>query len=464
MSGDFDTDTDTGDRIRNLQTIVGHAHVLLGSDVSDRHDGYPAGDPMQALCIVRPGSTEEVSKVLAYCNKAGLKVVPQGGRTGMVGGARTSPDEVALSLERMRAIGPVDHAGRSVVVEAGVALQSLQDVAQAAGLFYPVDLGARGSATIGGTIATNAGGNSVFRFGMTREQVLGLEVVLADGTVLSSMNRLIKNNTGYDLKQLFAGSEGTLGVITRAVMRLRSAPGEKATAFVGLESFAQVLDLLDHASAGADGALTSFEVMWRSFLETVVQDGRHTQPLEKQFPFYVLIELVSQNSANQLETVIGQAWEDAIIADAAIAQSLAHGIDFWAMRDDVDGLIEAMNPVFLYDVSLPQTAMDDYVTALQNRLTEQWAAARLVVFGHIADGNLHLFITTGSTQDHHAVDQIVYDLLRPLQGSVSAEHGIGVEKRAYLDVSRSVQEIAAMRAIKAALDPQGTLNPGKIFE
>ena len=449
--------------IDQFRVIVGSTNVLIGSDVSVRFDGYPATDPIRACCIVRPASSREVSLILACCNDAGLKVVPQGGRTGMAGGARTEPRDVVISLERMRTIGPVDRIGRTVAVDAGVALQALQDAARDAGLFYPVDLGARGSATMGGTIATTAGGNSVFRFGMTREQVLGLEVVLADGKILSSMNRLIKNNTGYDLKQLFVGSEGTLGVITQAVLRLRPDPGPKATAIVGIESFAQVLELLVQASGQTDGALTSFEVMWRSFLDTVVRDGHHTEPFGTAYPFYVLIEIASQTSASQLEAVLGEAWESRIIADAVIAQSLTHGLEFWVMRDDIDGLIGAMTPVFLYDVSLPLFAMDEYVTALEAKLMERWAGARLVVFGHIADGNLHLFVSTGSGQDHAEVDEIVYDLLRPIKGSISAEHGIGLEKMAFLDVSRSAQEIAAMRAIKAALDPRGTLNPGKIF-
>ena len=451
------------DTITQLRTIVGEAHVLVGEDISNRWDGYPLGEPMQALCIVRPASTAEVSSVLAYCNETGLKVVPQGGRTGMAGGARTDIGEVALSLERLRAIGEVDLTAGTICVEAGAPLQSVQEAARAAGLSYPIDLGARGSATIGGTISTNAGGNSVFRFGMTREQVLGLEVVLADGTILSSMNRLIKNNTGYDLKQLFIGAEGTLGVVTRAVLRLRPDPGERATAFVGLHRFEDVLAFMVLASASADGALTSFEVMWQSFLDRILGQASHTPPLSETFPFYVLVEIVSHNSAALIETVLQRAWDQGIIADAALAQSNAQTSAFWAIRDDIDALIAALKPVFLYDISLPQVSMEAYVHRLHERLSLIWEHVELVVFGHIADGNLHLFVSTGDAGDHKAVDAIVYDLLRPLSGSVSAEHGIGLEKRNYLEVSRSSDELATMKRLKSALDPNGILNPGKIF-
>ena len=447
----------------DLARIVGAQHVLTGEDVRQRWDGYPPTNPMEAHCIVRPANTAQVAAVLAYCDRHGLKVVPQGGRTGLVAGARTRPDDVALSLERMRAIAPVDVHGATMEVEAGAVLEAVQEAAQAAGFYYPVDLGARGSATIGGTIATNAGGNSVLRYGMTREQILGLEVVLADGTILSSMNVLIKNNTGYDLKQLFVGSEGTLGVVTRAVLRLRPDPGKKATAFVGLSSFDDVLALLRHAMAEADGALSSFEVMWPSFVESVLGEGRHSHPLADKHSFYVLLEIVSYRSEAVLEELMASAWDKGIVADAAVAQSVAQAHAFWAMRDDIDGLVAAMRPAFLYDISLPQAHMAAYVDQLENALRQRWPQARLVVFGHIADGNLHLFICTGRPEDHDEADRIVYAPLKALGGSISAEHGIGIEKVRFLGISRTPAEIELMRALKRTLDPRQTLNPGKIF-
>ncbi len=446
-----------------LAAIVGEANVLIGEDVRSRFDSYPPLTSMLASCIVRPASTGEVSAILALCNAAGLTVVPQGGRTGLVGGATTRAGDVALSLERMRAIAPIDTFGPTVEVEAGVPLETLQQAARQAGLLYPIDLGARGSATIGGTLATNAGGNSVLRYGMTRDQLLGLEVVLADGTVLSSMNRLIKNNTGYDLKQLFVGSEGTLGIITRAVVKLQPDAGTRATAFVGLQNFDQVLQLLTLARAKSDGTLTSFEVMWPSFMALVTASSGHQLPLQEPHGFYVLCEIVSQHAEQVLGEIIEIAWELNIVSDAAIAQSLSQADRFWAIRDDIDALVTGLKPAFLYDVSLAQGEMDRYVTTLTDQMLARWPEVRLAVFGHIADGNLHLTISTGSPADHGAVDAMVYEPLRPLGGSVSAEHGIGVDKRDVLNVSRSPQEIAIMRGIKAMLDPNNVLNPGKIF-
>ncbi len=449
--------------LAQLCAIVGDGNVLVGADVSGRHDNYPPIDAMTALCIVRPKTTVEVSALVRLCHGAGVTVVPQGGRTGLAGGARSRAHEVALSLERMTAIEPVDTMGATVVAEAGVPLQTLQDAARAAGLYYPVDLGARGSATVGGTIATNAGGNSVFRYGMTRDQILGLEVVLADGTVISGMNRMIKNNSGYDLKQLFIGSEGTLGIVTRAVLRLRPDPGERATALIGVACFADVLALFARMSAAADGTLSSFELMWPQFVETVLSSGRHGRPLADSHAFYLLVEVVSHRSEALLQTIIEEAWDSGLIADATLAQTIAQGRALWAIRDDIDAVAERLRPMFLYDVSLPQAAMASYVERLDQELRQRWPDAALVVFGHIADGNLHLCISTGEAADHDAVDALVYTPLASVGGSISAEHGIGLEKRGYLEVSRQGAEIDLMRAIKQVLDPRGVLNPGKIL-
>lgn len=298
---------------------------------------------------------------------------------------------------------------------------------------------------------------------MTRDQVLGLEAVLADGTVVSSLNRLIKNNTGYDLKQLFIGSEGTLGIVTRAVLRLRADPGTRATAFIGLESFGHVLRLLRKASQLSDGTLTSFEVLWPSFVETVLKDPRHTMPLSERHNFYVLVEVVSQQAEDTLMRIVEDGWESSVIADAVIAQSLKQTESFWAMRDDIDALVAALKPVFMYDVSLPQVDMAHYVSELEEDMTRRWPGAAMVVFGHIGDGNLHIFATTGDAADHHAVDAMVYRGLERIGGSISAEHGIGIEKRDHLKVSRSPEEIALMVGLKRALDPRCTLNPGKVL-
>lgn len=443
--------------------IVGHTNVLVGEDVAARFDGYPHDHPCQATCIVRPGTTQEVSAIMALCHEHGWHVVTQGGRTGLVGAGDTTASVVALSLERMRSISAVDRDGATLEVEAGAPLEAVQNAAVAADLYYPVDFGSRGSATIGGSIATNAGGNGVVRYGMTRNQVLGLEAVLADGTIVCSMNRLLKNNTGYDLKQLLIGSEGTLGIITRAVLRLQPHPGNKAAAFVGVQSFPQVLEFLRHAMAMGDGCLSSFEVMWPSFLDCILEGGQHVPPLSGAHGFYVLLEYGSTRSHEQLEQVVASAWEKGMVEDAAIAQSNAQNAAFWKIRDDIETLTAMYAPAFLYDVSVPQRHMAEYVDTVLASLTTRWPAVRMATFGHIADGNLHLFIATGRPEDHAEVDAMVYAPLQQWGGSISAEHGIGLEKRDYLHVSRTPAEIALMQRIKLAFDPLGILNPGKIF-
>jgi FAD/FMN-containing dehydrogenase len=330
---------------------------------------------------------------------------------------------------------------------------------------YPIDIGARGSATIGGNIATNAGGNRVLRFGMTREQVLGLEVVLADGEILSSMNTLLKNNAGYDLKQLFIGSEGTLGIVTRAVLRLRPALSGVATALLAVDSFDAVLGLLPRLTAAAAGGLSSFEVMWGDFWKAVLASGRHQPPFQEAHPFYVLVEMAGSNAEGALERAIEAAWEEGLLASAVIAQSQSQAEAMWAIREDLTGLVSALEPAFGYDISLPQRHMDAYCAELRRRLLEVSPEARLIVFGHLGDCNLHIGIAnTGNRLTHAQSDSLVYALLAPLRGSVSAEHGIGLDKRPYLGVTRSASEIALMRRLKMLLDPHNLLNPGKVVD
>lgn len=447
--------------VEALAAIVGASNVLTWADLAARRDDYQATGPMQGQCLVRPRSTQEVSAILAYCGAHGIKIVPQGGCTGLVHGARTAVTEVALSLERMRQIEEIDVIGGTILVQAGTTLQAVQEAAAAERLYYPVDLGARGTATIGGTISTNAGGNSVFRYGMTRDQVLGLEVVLADGTVLSSLNRLVKNNAGYDLKHMFIGAEGTLGVITRAVLRLRSDPGERVTVFLGLDKFDDVIALLQTLSSAFGPSLTSFEVMWSEFIEIVLSVRKHPWPLSGRYGFNVIVETSGRSRVN-VEDCMAQVMEQGRIADAVVAQDGSQASAIWSIRDDVESLGKVGDARFLYDISLPQVAMARYIEGVRLLLRQRRADARLVVFGHIADNNLHVLVYAGH-DDHTAVDDIVYGPLKLLNGSVSAEHGIGLEKRRHLPISRSEAEIEMMRRLKEMLDPHFTLNNGKVL-
>jgi FAD/FMN-containing dehydrogenase len=456
--------------VAELRALIGEAGVLDAAELATRSAGVWRPDNLKAAALARPTSTDQVAAVVRWCNEHGVSVVPQGGLTGLVHGADAGPDEVILSLERMRQIENVDPVQRTATVQAGVTLQSLQDAAEAAQLIYPVDFPARGTASLGGMAATNAGGNSVIRYGMTRETVLGLEVVLADGTVVSSMSSLIKNNTGYDLRQLFIGSEGTLGIITRLVLRLREKPLASNTAFVALEEFDKVARFLKHMDRGLGGTLSSFEVMWQPFYRLVTTPpAKGRPPLEHGFPYYVLVE--GQGADRELDTqrfnaAMEAAIEEGLIVDAAIAQSEADARGFWALRDDVEQVTHGGLPV-IFDISLPISQMEQFAQRLEAGLPGAIGPDhQLYIFGHLGDGNLHVIVRV-KPQDYMAarpkIEQLVYQGLEAFRGAVSAEHGIGLEKKAWLSVSRSAVEVGLMRSIKSALDPRGTLNPGKIF-
>ena len=456
--------------IENIRRVVGTSGVLTGEDVAARPASWLRPEPCRARAIIRPASTQEVSAVMQLCHAAEQPVVPIGGNTGLVEGATAGDDEILLSLERMSAIEQLDETGGTITVQAGVPLHTVQECAGEAGFMFPVDFGARGSAQIGGAISTNAGGNAVIRYGMMREQVLGLEAVLADGTVVSSMNRLLKNNAGYDLKQLFIGTEGTLGIVTRAVLRLRPALRSQNTALVAVDDYAHVPALLNNLGSALGGTLSAFEVLWRDFYDTVVVNrDKHAAPVSAGHPWYVLVEARGGDQAAddvRFQRALEVALETGLIVDAAVASNARQRAAMWAIRDDIDGLAEILDPVMAFDVSLPIADTADYAAAVNKRLGDRWPDSfRGTTFGHLGDNNLHFLLTVGSKDhdDQTAVMRIIYEELRPYRGSISAEHGIGLEKRAFLEVSRSAEEVALMRTLKQALDPGGLLSPGRVF-
>ena len=451
-----------------LIEALGADAVLLGDDAEMRSTGWGRPEPCMARAIVRPANTEEVSKVLGLCHELGVGVVAQGGLTGLVGGTVPGKEEIGLSLERMNHIESVDRVGRTMTVQAGVPLQAIQTRADEEELLFPLDLGARGSCQIGGNISTNAGGNRVIRFGMTRDMVLGLEVVLADGTIVTSLNKMIKNNAGYDLKHLFIGSEGTLGVVTRAVLRLRNRPRSHCAALLAVDSFEQVVTLLGKADEGLGGTLSAFEVMWENFYTLITTAPAKSQPpLEHGSPYYILVEALGSDQGNdseRFESVLENCYEDGLISDAAVATSRAERDKLWEMRDDVEQL-QRHAPTFTFDVSLAIADMESYIAEVKSGLTGKWPDARCFVFGHLGDGNLHVVASVGdgSPETRLAVENFVYGPLRERAGSVSAEHGVGTEKQPYLDWSRTPEEMALMRLLKQTLDPKGLLNPGKVL-
>ncbi len=423
-----------------------------GSDMSLTGTALPRA-------LIRPRNTEEVATALKLCNEAGVPVIAQGGMTGLAGGANPTGNEIAISLELLRGIEEVDTASATMMVKAGTPLEECQRAAADAGLFLALDLGSRGSCTIGGNLSTNAGGIRVIRYGMAREQVLGLEAVLADGTIISSMNRMLKNNAGYDLKQLFIGSEGTLGLITRAVLRLHPPPGDITTTLCAVESYEQVVALLRRAQS-ALGGIVAFEAMWLDYFKFNA-DALKLRFFEADHPFWVIVE--STMGTEAIEAFLAQSLEDGLITDALIARSHAQSRDIWSVREGHP--IEALPNLLNFDVSLPIGRIGTYAEACTTALKQRWPQSHVSFYGHVGDSNVHICVSVDYApgEDMHSVDDIVYGVLGQYHGSISAEHGIGTLKRPYLHLSRSSAELALMKGLKQALDPKGILNPGKVI-
>lgn len=457
------------DFLAALRAALGDDAVATGDAIPDRFlSDWSGVAPVRPLALVRPRSTAEVSATLRLCTQHRVPVVPQGGLTGLAGAAVPALDAIALSLERMHAIESVDAATRTLTAQAGATVQAVQEAAAAQQLLFGVDFGARGSAQVGGALATNAGGNGVLRFGMMREQTLGLEVVLADGTVLPMLRPMQKNNTGYDLKQFFIGAEGTLGVITRALFRLHAAPVARATMLVAVADFDAALALLGRLQARCGAGLAAFELMWRDFIEASMAWQQLREPFDQPHALLALVDLDGPDEAlllAALEDVLGQSMDAGLVLDAAIAQSQAQAAAFWKYREATAELPAHMHPPVNFDVSLPMAEIGRFATACRAALDARWPGHTSVFFGHVGDSNLHVS-TDASTVggDVEGLERLVYDLVRAFDGSISAEHGIGLHKKPYLHVSRTPGELAAMRAVKAALDPLHLLNPGKIFD
>ncbi|MGL6112283.1 MAG: FAD-binding oxidoreductase [Rubrivivax sp.] len=462
---------------RALRECIGEAHVITHGDLSAYELDWRRRFRGHALAVVRPADTEQVAAVLQACAAHGASVVPQGGNTGLVGGGvpDASGTQVLLSLTRMNRIRQLDSANLTLTVEAGCVLQAVQQAAADAGLMFPLSLAAEGSCTIGGNLATNAGGTQVLRFGNARELCLGLEVVTADAQVWHGLSGLRKDNTGYDLRDLFIGSEGTLGIITAATLKLSPKPAVVSTALAAAGSLEQCVALLGLAQARLGAGLTGFEVMNRFSLDLV---ARHFPALPQPLPRAAWTVLLEQSDSEgeaqaraRFESLLEAALEAGAIDDAVVAESLAQSQALWHLRESIPLAQSQEGPNIKHDIALPVSAVPGFVARTGTALAQAFPGMRLVNFGHLGDGNLHYNVQAPEgmaaqefmDRHEHAVNTLVYDAVCALGGSISAEHGVGALKREELAQRKSPVALQMMRAIKQALDPHGRLNPGRVL-
>lgn len=466
--------------LEEIVQILGEQHVLTGSDAEPFLLDWRGRYSGQAIAVARPGSTQELADVVKWCAANKVPMVPQGGNTGLCGGA--TPDDsgkaLVISLTRMNAVRHMDTDNDTMVVEAGCILQAVQEAAEAAGRLFPLSLAAEGSCTIGGNLATNAGGTQVLRYGNARELVLGLEVVTPEGEIWNGLRGLRKDNTGYDLRNLYIGSEGTLGFITAASLKLFPMPVAQCTAMVALQSIDDAVSVLAAARKGFAAALTGFELIAANCLQGVVRiypEQRLPFSGESaQAPWYALLELSDSESEShareRFESVIGQCLEDGLILDAVIAENVAQSQALWHLRESIPLAEKAFGKSVKHDISVPASRMADFVETTNAMLQERFPGVEHVIFGHLGDGNLHYNVAPGTAyteeellelqpQIHH----VVHDRVHAYQGSISAEHGVGQLKRDYLPHYKDPVELALMRRIKQALDPDGLMNPGKVL-
>ena len=424
--------------------------------------------------VLRPSSVEEVARILKLANDTVTPIVPQGGNTGLVGGQIPLHNEIVLSLNRLDRIRDIDPTSNTLTCEAGVTLQRAREAAAAADRLYPQLLPSEGTCTIGGNLSTNAGGTAAIAHGIARSHVLGIEVVLADGRVLNNLNKLKKDNTGYDLKNLFIGAEGTLGIITAAVLRLVPRPRAVETAFAGIELPEAALELLGLATERTSGGVTSFEIMTRAGIELVLEHGAGTRdPLAAPHPWYALIELSSQQRdglRESMEDILTQGLERGLVRDAAIADSLEQGKTFWRLRELFSEVQRHAGGSIKEDISVPVAAVPAFIAEANAAVAALIPDARPLPFGHLGDGNIHYNVSQPIGADKDAflkrwgeMNEVVFAVVKKYGGSISAEHGIGLLKRDLLPSVKDPVALELMRGIKHLLDPKGILNPGKVL-
>lgn len=454
-----------------LEAVVGAKNILhSGKEKSRFSHIWKTDHPLEALAVVFPTSTQQVANLMKICHAHNQEVIVHGGLTNLVGGTQTAHNQLVISLEKMNGIEEIDSQSRTMTVQAGVILENAIEAANEANLFLPLSFGAKGSAHVGGIVSTNAGGLRVFRYGMTRQMVLGLETVLPDGTIISSLKKIIKDNSGYDLKQLFIGAEGTLGIVTKIVFRLLEKPTSRCSAIVGIENYEKVVQLLKFLEKNLGGTLTGFELMWqRTYCAMTQPPSSYTPPLPHHYPYYVFVESLGSDQAKdfaRLTDLIEQALELSLIEDGVMAQSERELQQIWQIREDVSVLADQSPYDQHFDISLPIGVIGKEVDHAIEKLERLPFVTTIFPFGHVADGNIHFIIgkKENTPEIIRAINEVIYAHLKKNKGSVSAEHGIGLDKRAYLNTSRNDDEIAMMKRLKQLFDPKNILNPGRIVQ
>ncbi len=465
--------------LQELGQLVGQQHVLTDDQAQAALTDWRERFSGKALAVVRPGSTQEVASVVRWCLAKGVPIVPQGGSTGLCGGA--TPDQqgnaIVLSLSRLDSIRHIDLDNDTMVVEAGCILQTVQEAAREAGRLFPLSLAAEGSCTIGGNLATNAGGTQVLRYGNARDLTLGLEVVTAQGEIWHGLRGLRKDNTGYDLRNLFIGSEGTLGIITAATLKLYPQPVAQCTALLALGSIQDATAVLNRARQGFGPALTGFELMAGNCLQAVATSYPDQRiPFEGESaerPWYALLELSDSESEEhareRFEAVLGEAIEAGLVDDAVIAESLSQSHALWHLRESIPLAEREFGAAIKHDISVPVSRMAEFVETTNQALQDAFPGIIHVIFGHLGDGNLHYNVAQGPNwtpnqilDQQDAISGLIYDSVKRHDGSISAEHGVGQLKRGILPDYKDPVELSLMRTIRQALDPAGIMNPGKV--
>ena len=456
--------------INLFEEILDTSYILSGDQLKSRfYHIWKTDISLESLCLLLPKSSEEISAIVKICNDNNQEIIVHGGLTNLVGSTISNRSQVVISLERMNKIIEIDEQGKTITCESGAIIEDIINAVKDKDLLLPLNFGARGSAQIGGAVSTNAGGLRVFKYGMTRNLVMGIEAILPDGTIISSLKKLMKDNSGYDLKQLFIGSEGTLGIVTKVVLRLYRLPKTRYTSLAVTNNYQNVLDLLKIMEDKISSSLTGFELLWNETYKKMVDDKTlYNMYLPDNFKYYVFIEYMGgdfENDYNNFESVVLDCVDKGLIDDAVIGKDDKEQINIWGIREDVAVLADEREFDQQFDISIPVALIGEVIDKISKELKDCEGVKTIYPFGHVADGNIHFIIGKDSDNDDlkSKINDIIYNNTKLVDGSISAEHGIGLDKKKYLIKSRSEDEIELMRLIKKSIDPKNILNPGRVI-